>query len=1266
MRLGKGKEVILSSIILLVSASLLGQVENNIKYQFNGDLREIYVTTGDQSITINYSISEVNIGSITNEHGSFYRISIPGHTNTTLPGKPELPVFSRLIAIPEGVKYVVKISDVISTKINPSGKKIKGILYPAQEGQTKGIQQDQTRFKMDKADYSSRDLISSDTVKIENLGKVRKSNLANLMISPVRYNPRSNVVEVITSMKVEITFSSSNEFESKSLLSSSSSFVSTLDKGILNYNPGNVVPGYSEQPLRMIIVTDSSFKRQLEPFIKWKTQKGFKLDILYKGTNLTGNTYTEIKDAITKIYTSTSEASPPPEYLLIIGDVTRIPYFGTGGTGNITDMYYGEFDGGGDYIPEMYIGRLPVSDTVELRTVVNKIIQYERFEFADTNKFYTRALATAGYDASYANTMNGQLKYLVNNYLTTTNRINEYHFYYPQSYTAKDSIINLISKGTSFINYTGHGDASGWLHINNGKPNPVYGIRASDFPLSKNMYPFIISNACKTSQYNLSSSFGNKLVVGSDKGAIGFIGCSNDSYWDEDFYWAVGVGPISSNPTYLSTGLGVFDRLFHTNGESPSERYYTMGQINYAGNLSVSASTSQRKKYYWETYNLVGDPTMIPVIGNPYHFDVTLPDTLPNGIKSFTFNIDPFSYVAVSHFDTLWDASFSSVTGSVTLQMPGLRNDSCLIVITGQNKYPVIKTVYFSDINGEYINLTSSSIIDVAGNNNGKADYGESVFLNLNISNLGLADANDLYVKISSTSDWVTITKDSAYIGSMLSLSEIALLNNLSMTISANVPDLELIPMVLTIKDKKIEKRYSIDIVAHSPELQILSIIIDDKESGNGDFIADPGETIKLIFKVRNQGTSNVLSGDLIITKAGDGITVLSSSVKSGVLKYGQITDIPVEVKISDAISSGSIITLSSQLISDPFLVNKDFSFRVGKVRESFESSSFSVFPWINVSSSPWTVSSNNFYEGSVSARSGIISNNGTSSLIIRAVYAAKDSVKFSYKVSSEADYDFFSFRLNNVEVLKKSGEIPWTKVAIAVPAGLNKMEWIYKKDQSKFAGSDCAWIDLIDFTGSGSVNYIKRDLQVTRIETPELKDKYGKETISVKVKNPGKDVFNGFTLAYSLKSDIPVVQFFDNIITSNDSTTVTFTEKADMSKNGIYSLVIYGTNNKDEYTANDTLKFSYDNMRFNEAITVFPNPFNENLSVFINSQVSEKVRITIISLAGSKFYDAERDVISGKNIFQINVPGLSPALYYLNIKGSLTDKTIPILKVNK
>ena len=112
-----------------------------------------------------------------------------------------------------------------------------------------------------------------------------------------------------------------------------------------------------------------------------------------------------------------------------------------------------------------------------------------------------------------------------------------------------------------------------------------------------------------------------------------------------------------------------------------------------------------------------------------------------------------------------------------------------------------------------------------------------------------------------------------------------------------------------------------------------------------------------------------------------------------------------------------------------------------------------------------------------------------------------------------------WSFRLNDAEVFKKSGEIPWTEIAVPVTAGANKMEWIYSKDQSVSNGADCAWIDLIDFAESSSVSYIEKDLQVARIVTPFQKDKFGKETVTVKVLNLGKDPINGFNLAYMVNN---------------------------------------------------------------------------------------------------------------------------------------------------
>jgi Peptidase family C25/Propeptide_C25/Peptidase family C25, C terminal ig-like domain len=1260
MHLGKDKQAIFLAVFLLFAASAKGQTAKSYKFHLDGNLQNNDVLIGKQSIIINYSISELNVESIKNSNGLFYRVSIPGHIPSSIPGKPELPILSRLILLPDGSGFKIKISDIRSSKLNPSGKKIEGLLFPAQESETKEIQQTKPEFKIDKAIYAVRGFISSDTVRIEPLGKVRNSSLANLYISPVRYNPQSNLMEVITSMKIEITFSIGGNIVSKSLQTQSALFNQSIDKGVLNFNPGQVIPGFSDQPVKMVIITDTAFKKQLQPFFKWKTQKGFKLKVLYKGTGLAGNDYTHLKDTLTKIYKASTANDPPPEYLLIIGDVNRVPYYGSGGSGNITDMYYGEFDGNGDYIPEMYVGRIPAADTNELKTTLNKIIQYEKFLYADTNKFYSRALVSAGYDEGYASYMNGQVKYAITNYLTKTNKINEYHFYYPQSYTSKDSIIELINKGTSFINYTGHGEALGWLHVN---------IKSSDIQSfkNKNMYPFIISNACSTAQFNLPTTFGSRMILAPEKGAIGFIGCSNDSYWDEDYYWAVGPGTISADPTYEGTGLGAYDRMFHTHGESPSDWYFTMGQINYAGNLAVSASTSSRKKYYWETYNLEGDPSVIPILGNPGSFNISLPDTLPNGLKSLSLSVDPFAYVAISHFDILWDAAFASNSGAVVLDMPGLSNDSCLVVITGQNKVPLIKTIHFSDIRKEFINLTASSINDSQGNNNNKADFGESIYLKLTLSNLGLSDAHNLYAKISSSSDWVTITSDSTFIGTLPARSENIISNKLGITISDNVPDLGVATIKLLLKDQLSAKQYSIDICIHAPELQVINCIMDDNTTGNGDNIPDPGETFRLIFKVRNQGSSDI-SGQFSISSTDQDITIVDQSVKSGVLKFGQITDIPILVKLAETSLSGDLITVSATLDCNPYIVTKDYTFRVGKVRESFEASSFNVFPWINISSIPWVITSTSSYDGAISARSGAIAHSGSTSLVLRTIYTRDDSVKFHYKVSSEPNYDILAFKLNGVEILKKSGEIPWTKKVVPVSAGLNKMEWIYRKDNSVSQGSDCAWIDLIDFAQSSPVNYIQKDLQVARIVAPAKNDQYGQETLTVKVLNLGKDILNGFNLAYEINNHFPPVkQFFEEkVIPYGDSVTVSFKTRADLSKYGIYKIVTYGVDNNDDYIFNDTLTLNIENTRITETLGVFPNPFTDNLTISINSQTADKLQISISSVSGAKLYSIERSIISGNNSFTLSDFRLIPSLYYLNIRGTTINKTIAVVKMNK
>jgi Peptidase family C25/Propeptide_C25/Peptidase family C25, C terminal ig-like domain len=1259
---GRDKQMIFLVISLLIASTVKGQAGKVYKYHFNGDLQKGNVIAGDQGIVINYSVNELNIESVVNSSGEFYKISIPGHNPTSDPGKPELPVLSRLISIPVNCTVSIKVSDVSTEIITPSTNNFKGILYPRQAGETKNIQKQRSDFLINKTEYSRHGFAKSDTVKVELTGKIRNRQLATLQIYPVRYDPYSNKIEVIRSMKIEVIFVPAKGSLSTASTNNPLLLNQSVDRSILNYNPSDVITGYSDQPVKMVIITDPAFKKNLEPFLRWKTQKGYKLNVLYKGTGRVGSTYAQLKDTLTKIYNSATSNNPAPEYLLLIGDVSRIPKSEGNGTNNISDMYYGEFDGNGDYIPDMYIGRLPVTDTNQLKAAIGKIIQYEKFQYADTNKFCTRAIASAGNDAGYVNYMNGQVKYEVSNYLNLTNKINGLPFYYPQSASngTPDSIKKYINKGVSFINYTGHGDVLGWL-------GPL--LRSADVSLlqNKNMYPFVISNACSTAEYDNPGSFGNTMIVTANKGAVGYIGCTNNSYWDEDYYWAVGIGTPNADPKYTETGLGALDRLFHTHGESPSDWYLSMGQVNYAGNLSVSGSTSTLKKYYWETYTLLGDPSTIPFIGTPDKFTISLPDTLPNGIKSFSLTLPPFSYAAVSHFDTLWDASYASPSGSVVLNLPGRSNDSCLIVITGQNRIPLIKTIHIADVTNEFINLTATSINDDSGNNNGQADYGESLSMDLKIGNLGLGKATDLYAKLTPTSNLVTITNDSVMIGTLTGKSEIIIPACFGIKVSDNVPDKGSVIMNLTLGDSKTVKNYTIDLSVHAPVLDILNCLIDDSGTGNGNNVAEPGETFRLLFKVTNSGSSDI-SGILNILNQPVGLTIITPSVNTGLLQAGKQVVIPVSVTLSSDFAHGGSVDIVSVLNCASYVKNKTFSVPIGKTRESFEYQKMNVFPWVNSATYPWTITSGQASDGQFSARSGAMPNSSTSKLKLTVNVPVKDTIRFDVKVSSELNYDFLSFWLNGTPMDSISGQKGWIEKKYALREGFNILEWVYRKDYAETGGEDCGWLDNIRFP---STAFINKDLKTGKIIAPQPGKSYNQEQITAQIINLGTDTVKSFNLAYQVNSNTPVFQNFVKKINPADSLVVAFSQSANLAGSGPYIIKVYGFNNNDSFLYNDTTLLSLVSTGIftpvensDNKVKIIPNPFRQSFRLEIESVINEDIKASVISLSGKILWEGKYSLVPGLNSFTITPDALTTGFYILEITGKTTLKASRIIKI--
>jgi PKD repeat protein len=111
-----------------------------------------------------------------------------------------------------------------------------------------------------------------------------------------------------------------------------------------------------------------------------------------------------------------------------------------------------------------------------------------------------------------------------------------------------------------------------------------------------------------------------------------------------------------------------------------------------------------------------------------------------------------------------------------------------------------------------------------------------------------------------------------------------------------------------------------------------------------------------------------------------------------------------------------------------------------------------------------WYKVTDEYYYGGDSARSGAIGNNSSTSIETTVTLGSAQSVKFYWKVSSEDGYDFLKFYIDGVEQAKIAGEVDWTQMACNISAGTHTLKWSYIKDPYVYGGSDCGWVDKLEF----------------------------------------------------------------------------------------------------------------------------------------------------------------------------------------------------------
>jgi hypothetical protein len=128
---------------------------------------------------------------------------------------------------------------------------------------------------------------------------------------------------------------------------------------------------------------------------------------------------------------------------------------------------------------------------------------------------------------------------------------------------------------------------------------------------------------------------------------------------------------------------------------------------------------------------------------------------------------------------------------------------------------------------------------------------------------------------------------------------------------------------------------------------------------------------------------------------------------------------------------------------------------------DGFESGDFTSLPWTFFGQAPWTIDTNDPYEGVNAAKSGNIGSNQISTLRVNVALASAGFATFAYKVDCGTG-DFLRFYKDGIQVDSWTGNTGWNVVSYPVTAGNHSFWWRYTKDGTNTAGADAAWVDAV------------------------------------------------------------------------------------------------------------------------------------------------------------------------------------------------------------
>ena len=572
---------------------------------------------------------------------------------------------------------------------------------------------------VDAGRYATNTFYGMPLASVEVQGVARDRRLANLTFSPVQVNPVTGQVVVCRSADVTVRYIGFDEQKTRDHFSRYYTPAFSVGSSLNHLVSTKDVRG--DAPLSMVILVPESLAcSSIDRFADWKRSQGIQTQVY----TYDGSPEDTVAAFLKSLYENATAENPAPTFLLLVGDLAQFPAFSSRLSASslqgldldhVSDLYYVTWTDG-DYLPDCYLGRFSATDTVTLGHIVNKTLFYERYAFAD-DAYLARAALIAGEDNGTHQTSgwfydnawvysDPTMDYLAKTYINAEHGFDTVGYYknnidfapdgvtvtgYCSNSSSATALRRWYNQGVGWINYSAHGDWDCWH-------KPSFTNSHVSSMTNNGMPSFMIGNCCLTNKFDKPACFGETLLRKRDNaGAVGYIGATNSTLWSEDFYWSVGVRANISNTmntSYSASHMGMYDHLFHTHGEDFDQHAITAGSMIVSGNMAVNSSSTRYKQYYWEIYELMGDPSMLPWLGKAsnlepvvdvydYSTEVTV---TPNAYVAVVDTTSGVRQVATGFADA--DGRFAFLSGRYS---DGF--DRLVLSVTAQGRKPYFKAL---------------------------------------------------------------------------------------------------------------------------------------------------------------------------------------------------------------------------------------------------------------------------------------------------------------------------------------------------------------------------------------------------------------------------------------------------------------------------------------------------------------------------------------------------------------------------------------------